>query len=84
MANTQSAIKRIRSSQRKRQRNRITRGRANTALRRARALAAQGAPGAPAAVKQAIRELDRAAGKRVIHKNNAARRKARLMKLLAK
>ncbi|MDW8396456.1 MAG: 30S ribosomal protein S20, partial [Anaerolineae bacterium] len=34
--------------------------------------------------KQAISYLDRAAGKGVIHKNNAARRKSRLMKMLNK
>jgi len=36
-----------------------------------------------AAVAEAISELDRAAQKGVIHKNNAARRKSRLMKRLA-
>ncbi len=34
------------------------------------------------AVKEAIRSLDRASSKGVIHKNNAARRKSRLMKQL--
>jgi small subunit ribosomal protein S20 len=36
------------------------------------------------AVHQAASELDRAAAKGVIHKNNAARRKSRLMNSLAK
>ena len=36
------------------------------------------APETAEAVKQAIRELDRAASKGVIHPNNAARRKSRL------
>ena len=36
-----------------------------------------------AAVLTAISQLDKAAGKGVIHKNNAARRKSRLMKALA-
>ena len=34
-------------------------------------------------VKEAIQKLDHAAAKGVIHKNNAARRKSRLMKHLA-
>jgi small subunit ribosomal protein S20 len=36
------------------------------------------------AVKSAIQELDRAAAKGVLHRNNAARRKSRLQKQLAK
>jgi len=38
---------------------------------------------ADAAVREAICALDKAAGKGVIHKNNAARRKSRLMRNLA-
>jgi small subunit ribosomal protein S20 len=34
------------------------------------------------AVRQAVSALDKAAGKGIIHKNNAARRKARLMRQL--
>ena len=83
MANTKSAIKRIRSSMRKRQHNLIARGRARTAIKKARSDIAESSTEAEASVKLAISELDRAAGKGVIHKNNAARRKARLMKLLA-
>ena len=39
---------------------------------------------AKAELLKAISYLDRAAGKGVIHKNNAARRKSRLMKLYNK
>jgi small subunit ribosomal protein S20 len=42
------------------------------------------AAGSEAAVKDAIKELDRAASKGVLHRNNAARRKSRLQKHLAK
>ena len=85
MANIKSAIKRIRSSARKQQNNRILRGRARTAVKKARLALSEGKPeDAPAAVKEAISELDRAAGKGIVHKNNAARRKARLMKQLYK
>jgi small subunit ribosomal protein S20 len=84
LANTQSAIKRIRSSARRREHNLITRGRARTAVKKARLAVAKDVTQAPEAVKQAIRELDKAAGKGIIHKNNAARRKSRLLKLLAK
>jgi len=85
LANIKSAIKRIRSSARKQQHNRILRGRARTATRKARLALSEGKPeDAQTALKQAISELDRAAGKGVIHKGNAARRKSRLMKQLHK
>jgi len=82
LANIPSAIKRIRSSARKQKRNRIVRGRARTADKKARALLAEGKADA-AAIKKAVSALDRAAGKGVIHKNNAARRKSRLMRQLS-
>jgi small subunit ribosomal protein S20 len=85
LANIKSAIKRIRSSARKRERNRVVRSRARTAVKKARLALGENKPDeARLAIQQAISELDHAAGKGVIHKNNAARRKARLMKQLHK
>jgi len=80
LANLKSAIKRIRSNERKRVRNRIIRSRARSAVGTARA-SVQEKQGEEA-VRHAIRELDRAAAKGVIHKNNAARRKGRLLRQL--
>lgn len=83
MANIKSAIKRIRSSARKQEHNRVVRGRARSAVKKARLVLDAGKPDeARAAIEQAISELDHAAGKGVIHRTNAARRKARLMKQL--
>jgi small subunit ribosomal protein S20 len=84
LANTRSALKRIRSSEKKRQRNRIFRSSARTYVKKARqSIIEQGrTEESQAAVRQAISALDKAAQKGVIHKNNAARRKARLMKML--
>lgn len=83
MANTQSAIKRLRSSERKRQHNRIFRGQARTAVKKARSLIEKGRlEEARQAVQVATRALDKAATKGIIHKNNAARRKSRLMQQL--
>jgi small subunit ribosomal protein S20 len=79
LANTASALKRIRSNNRKRIRNKITRGRTRTAVRAARDAKPEEAQ---AATMAAISALDRAAQKGVIHPNNAARRKSRLMKRL--
>lgn len=80
MANIKSAIKRIRQSEKARVRNRVYRTRARTFVKRANALLEQGRlDDAVAASKQATSALDRAAEQGVIHKNNAARRKSRLM-----
>ena len=83
MANIKSAIKRIRSSARKQKRNRVVRGAARTSDKKARVALDEGqVDDAKASVQQAVSSLDRAAGKGLIHKNNAARRKSRLMKQL--
>ncbi len=82
MANTSSAIKRIRSNARKRQRNILVRSKVRTAVKEARsALSARAEDGAEA-VRSAVSELDRAAVKGVIHRRSAARRKSQLMKKL--
>jgi len=77
-------MKRIRSSEKKRQRNRIFRSSARTHVKKARQLITEQGKteGSEAAVRQAISALDKAAQKGVIHKNNAARRKSRLIKML--
>ena len=79
MANIKSAIKRIRSSERRRVRNRIVRSSTRTLVKKARTAINSGNPGEEA-IQNALTALDRAASKGIIHKNNAARRKSRLMK----
>ena len=84
MANHKSALKRIRTSERRRARNRVFISRARTEVKQARAeIASSDLSGAREAVLTAIRVLDKAANKGILHKNNAARRKSRLMKKLA-
>ena len=82
MANTASAQKRIRSNARKAKHNQVRRSRVRSSVRAAREGLTDPAE-ARKAVMAAVSELDRAASKGVIHKNNAARRKGRLMKKLA-
>ena len=82
MANTRSAIKRIRSSARKRQRNILVRSRVRTSVKKAQRTLEAKAENGLETVKQAVSELDRAVSKGVMHKNSASRRKARLMKKL--
>ncbi len=85
MANIKSAIKRIRSSKRRMLRNQTARTRAKSAIKEARTLIASSADQkeVASAVNAAASALDRAAAKGILHKRNAARRKARLMKAAA-
>jgi small subunit ribosomal protein S20 len=84
LANTKQAIKMIRVAEKRRLRNRPIRSSVRTHIRHAREAIADDAsePTTLEAVKRAISQLDRAVSKGVIHRNNAARRKSRLMKLL--
>ncbi len=84
MANIKSAIKRNKQNEKKRVANRIYRGTARTFITAARkAVAAGTTEDAQTTTAAAISALDKAVAKGVIHKNNAARRKSRLMKHLA-
>jgi small subunit ribosomal protein S20 len=85
MANHKSALKRIRQSEKRRIHNRTYRNRARTLVKKARTAidAASDLDAARLATVAAIRDLDMAASRGVIHKRNAARRKSRLMKQLA-
>lgn len=82
MANSKSAEKRIRQNEKRRIENREYVSGSRTAVRRARTLIESGDESASEAVHVAMKALDRAASKGVIHPNNAARRKSRLMKAL--
>lgn len=84
MANIKSAIKRNRQNEKRRVRNRIFRGRARTYIKKAQTVMASGDEAASReATLEAISALDKAVEKGVLHKNNAARRKSRLMRRLA-
>jgi small subunit ribosomal protein S20 len=84
LANIKSQIKRNKQNQKKRIRNRVFRGRARTFVQKARVVIDQGnVEEARTAALTAISALDKAAQKGILHRNNAARRKSRLMKQLA-
>ncbi len=80
MANNNSALKRIRQTEKRRTYNRVWRSRSRTFVKRAKSEIGSSPESALEAVRIAIRELDMAASKGVIHARNAARRKSRLMK----
>lgn len=84
MANIKSQIKRNRQNEKRRVHNRVYRGTARTMVAKALVAIDSGVEETAAeATLKAIRALDKAAGKGIIHKNNAARRKSRLMKKLS-
>ncbi len=84
MANTRSAMKRNRQNQKRRVQNRVYRGSARTSVKKARlAIETGNVEEARQATMAAVTALDIAAGKGILHKNNASRRKSRLMKQLA-
>jgi len=84
VANIRSARKRIRSDEKKTVRNRAIKSDLNTSIRNARAaLLSNEVEASQMEVMSAVSKLDKAADKGVIHRNNAARRKSRLMHSLA-
>ncbi|GCF11140.1 30S ribosomal protein S20 [Dictyobacter arantiisoli] len=85
MPNNAAAEKRMRQEERRRAFNRSTKSIVRTQVTKARqAVHASNFNNelSAEAVRLAVSELDKAAKKGVIHKNNAARRKSRLMKQL--
>jgi small subunit ribosomal protein S20 len=81
MPNNPSAAKRMRQEQKRRLHNRSIKSLVKTQITKARQ-SIDDDTDAEVAVRSAVSELDRAAKKGVIHPNNAARRKSRLMKQL--
>ena len=79
MANTKSAMKRIRQSEKRRVRNRTIRSQVRTAVKTARTA---GGDALRTAVADAIRALDKAVTKGVVHPNTAARKKSALARKL--
>jgi len=84
LANIKSQIKRNRQNQKRRLRNRAYRGAARGAVLEARSALEAGEPSSREAVLRAVSLLDKAAERGVVHPNNAARRKGRLLARLAK
>ena len=84
MANIKSQIKRIKTNEKRRQRNKSVRSAVRTAVRRFREAAEAGdAEKATELQRSAARALDKAASKGVIHKNQAANRKSGMAKRFA-
>ena len=83
MANIKSQIKRNRQSEKAAIRNKAVRSELKTRTKQAATALAEGADNAEELTRLAVKRIDMAAAKGVIHKNAAARRKSRLMKKAA-
>lgn len=80
MPNIASARKRLRQSLKRRERNRAVKHELKTEIRKVRETAAAGKVAeAEAEFRLAAAKIDRAAGKRIIHPNRAARLKSRMV-----
>ncbi len=81
MANIKSQIKRVKTNEKRRMRNKSVRSSVRTAVRKFReAVEAGNTEEAAALQRAAARALDKAASKGVIHKNQAANRKSAMAK----
>ncbi len=80
MANIRSQIKRNRQNERRRVRNKAVRSEIRTRTKTAVTAVDAGAEDATEATRAAVRRIDKAAAQGVIHKNQAANRKSRLMR----
>ncbi|MFE2536621.1 30S ribosomal protein S20 [Streptomyces sp. NPDC059371] len=84
MANIKSQIKRIKTNEKARLRNKAVKSSLKTAIRKAREAAAAGdVEKATVAAREASRKLDKAVAKGVIHKNQAANKKSALASKVA-
>ena len=83
MANIKSQIKRNRTNEKARLRNKAVKSSLKTAIRKFREAAAAGRADAPQLAREACQSLDKAVSKGVIHKNQAANRKSAIAKRAA-
>jgi small subunit ribosomal protein S20 len=81
VANIKSQLKRIKTNEKARQRNKAVRSSLKTAIRRFREATASGdAASVERELRAASRELDQAVARGVIHANNAANKKSAMAK----
>jgi small subunit ribosomal protein S20 len=84
MANIKSQIKRNKTNEKRRLRNKAARSEIKTRVKVAVDAAAATPEEAADALRTAIKRIDKAAAKGIIHKNQAANRKSRLMRRIAR
>lgn len=80
LANTPSARKRIRTNERRRIRNVMVRSKLKTLVKKSVQATHASAPTSVETLASALKALDQAANKGIIHRNQADRRKSRLVR----
>ena len=83
MANIRSQIKRNKQNEMRRLRNKAARSEIKTRIKTAVSTAEAGGDASVEALRIAVKRLDKAAAKGIIHKNQAANRKSALMKRIS-
>ena len=84
MANIRSQIKRNRQTIKRQARNKAVRSELRTRSKKANAAIDEGGDNSEESIRLAVKRIDKAGAKGVIHKNQAANRKSKLMKRAAK
>lgn len=80
MPNIKSAKKRVKVTAAKTARNKADRSALKSEIKKANAAIEAGAEDKDIAVREAVKKIDQAAAKGLLHKNNAARKKSALVK----
>jgi small subunit ribosomal protein S20 len=83
VANIKSQIKRVRTNEKRRLRNKAAKSEVKTRVKTALREAEAGSERAGEALRMAVKRLDKAAARGIIHRNQAANRKSRLMRHVA-
>jgi len=78
--NIKSAIKRVKTSGKKNAENKIKRSEMRTLIKNCREAISKNAENKNELLIEAIKKVDKAASRKLIHKNTASRRKSQLMK----
>ena len=84
MANIKSQKKRILTNAKRQEKNKAVRSALKTRIKQADRAALGSAEDTADQVRRAVKALDKAAAKGIIHKNQAANRKSKLMRRIAK
>lgn len=82
MANTRSARKRIKQNEKRRLRNRALRSQVRSAVKDARDADTGKGPEARETIREAIRTIDKAVSRGILHRNTAGRKKSALARRL--
>ncbi|MCM8772132.1 MAG: 30S ribosomal protein S20 [Candidatus Omnitrophica bacterium] len=79
-----SVLKRQRQEIKRRMRNRAVISKIKTLIKKTKEAVLNNSPDFEKLLKETIKEIDKAVAKGILHKNNGARKKSRLMKFIRK